>query len=218
MTTTTKIRVSIDTDSMIENPTEYDGWKVYSFNRRHVNFTHPTDCGFKWDKATSRYVPTVALQRKLKVGRAFILSYYEHGPCRWDISGTYQYPDSEWDSSSFAGVLVWEQPAADLGPRSYENRKKDATGLLKIYTDWCNGWGLKYTIEKVTFDGEEEIDSEDLDSCCGFYHSDLEHMKQTISQNLDTWGFRFQTSDIEVTGDAGVHTILDCGKTILHEE
>jgi len=215
MTTETKIRVSINPDNMIDNPAECDSnWSLYSFNRRHVNFTHPTDCGFKWDKATSRYVPTVALQRKLKVGRAFILSYYEHGLCRWDISGTCRYPDAEWDSSSFAGVLVWEHPASWLGPKKYDHRQRDAEFFLQLYTDWCNGHGLAFTIEEVTFDGEEEVDAITIDSGYGWYQCDLPALKLEICRRLEDLGYA--QANIEVTGDAGVHTLLACGKTILH--
>ena len=73
--TTIKLVIKLWHDDMPCDPCEY-GWKVHSFSHRHANFTHPGD--FDGDEE---------LARKLKIGLAFPLSYYEHGQCLWSLGG-----------------------------------------------------------------------------------------------------------------------------------
>jgi hypothetical protein len=121
-----------------ENPLEYNGWKLYSFNHRHRSYKHPNE--FFPDGKTP-----IGLRRKLACGTAFTLSYSEHGQCEWGVAGTISMPD--FDSASFAGLLVWEQHPKDLGPKTYEDREKEAIATCAVYTAWCNGAIYEWRIE-----------------------------------------------------------------------
>lgn len=142
------LRVRIEPDQDAENPTSWcQEWRIVSFNSRHCNFEHPDN-----------YMPvSIGLRRKLEVGTAFFLSYYEHGLCRWSLSG--EGSTCPWDSVGTAGIMLYDNPG-NMGAKDYEGRAKDARGFLETYTPWCNGdvWG--YIIE--------DADGETLDSCWGY--------------------------------------------------
>src|ERR1700722_6030503 len=145
-------------DPDIENPAKFDSnWKLYSFNSRHASYKDP-DHFFPNGRPDENPVP-IGLRRKLAVGTAFILSYSEHGDCNWGVEGTIALP--QWDSCRIAGLLVWEHPIKDLGPKTYAERQKDAENFCEVYTAWCNGEGYGYSIKNE--EGEE------LTSCYGFY-------------------------------------------------
>lgn len=146
--------VSLHYDDNPENPCELGGWKVYSFNRRHVNCRNRED--FFVDGK-----PTIGFRRKLGVGLAFGLNYYEHGLCAW-----YRH---RWDVVDSGGVLVWENKPKYIGAKTYEDRAKDADSFLEMYTKWCNG-------EVYGFDVKEEV----VLPCCG--HTKLCDLESA-------WGF-----------------------------
>ena len=131
--------VHVALDKRRTNPCDMadDQWQLYSFNRRHVRFKHPSDFEKK------------ALRLKLDAGLAFWLGYYEHGLCRWTLEG--EQPADFWDSTYFAGLLIWEKDEAYLGPKDYEGREADARRFLKQYTAWCNG-------EVYEFHTSDEVD------------------------------------------------------------
>lgn len=143
--------------SECESPCEDDfQWKLYSFNRHHINFKHPDN--FLRPTVHGPVGVNIGFQRKLDVGTAFIVSCYEHGSSHWGLQG--EVTQCQWDTAKVAGVLVWENPVNELGPKTYEDRQKDARAFLEEYTNWCNGNCYGYVIEddngKVT------------DSCGGF--------------------------------------------------
>jgi hypothetical protein len=166
-----KVIITIEHDSDCENPADFDcQWKPYSFNTRHFNFLNFPDL---WGNPSER----LPLARKLKVGLAFYLSYYEHGNCLWFIKG--EQPtgvEFQWDGTRFAGLLVWNHPPSEIGAKSYEERYKDASQFLENYTEWCNGncWG--YSIETVR--------GKYVDSCWGFLGSDSNYMLSQIYDAL----------------------------------
>ena len=178
-----KLTLHYDTD--LENPCEHDGWKVYSFGRRHANFRHPDDLGLGTiDPGTG--LPKInnpGLRSKLRNGLAFFLSYYEHGQCLWFLNGE-QPPGVEftWDGVKIAGLLVWEAKASDLGPRTCDGRRQDAADFLQTYTAWCNGEGYGYCIE--------DEDGNHVDSCYGFY--DPESMFEQIQPHLEGQPYEVQ--------------------------
>ena len=149
-----KVIVRIEYDHDLENPCEWDGWKVYSFSNRHASYQHPEKLGLD-----EHGQPNIGLRRKLQVGTAFLLSYYEHGQCVWSLKDT--GPQCRWDSVSLAGLLVWEGELSNLGAKTYEAREKDAEAFIRCYTDWCNGTGYGFTID-------EADDGEHIESCWGF--------------------------------------------------
>ena len=159
-----KYIVKIEHDQDCSSPMENDGnWQFYSFCDRHNNFKHPDEF-FGEDGKPNRQIA-----RKLRNGLAFLLSYHEHGLCRWDVSG--HGPSCQWDSVSKAGIAVWEEPPGDMGAKTYEDRKKDCQGSTEEYTEWCNGNCYGYIIQERKL-RNGVIKRKRLDSGWGFIGSD----------------------------------------------
>lgn len=157
MNTGIKYFVRIENDSDCENPCDYDGaWKIYSFSHRHINYRDPSDFLLPSGK------PRIEFASKFRHGLAFPLQYFEHGLCRWDISG--HGPQCPWDSVRFAGVAVWEESPANIGAKSIEDRQADCQRQLDAYSDWCNGHCFYFSIE---------CNDETIDSCGGFIGDDV---------------------------------------------
>jgi len=184
-----KLTVSLGYDPDTESPCEYDGqWKLYSFNSRHINFKHP-DNFIKSVNEFGEIVPVnIGLARKLAVGTAFFLSYFEHGNCVWSLKG--HGPQCRWDTTQIAGILVWEHSPDDMGAKSYKDREKDAEAFLQEYTNWCNGQCFCYCIR--------DEKGEAIDFCGGYIGHDylLECMKSEHPQLFD------KNNEVVVTGDA----------------
>lgn len=160
------IRLEYDTDT--ENPMEHDGqWTLYSFSNRHVNYKHPDEI------MPDGKIP-IGLRRKLDVGLAFFLDYFEHGQCVWSLAG--DGPQCQWDTERRAGILIWEHSPKEMGAKDRESRAKDARDFLETYTAWCNGECYGWSIE--------DEDGEHIDSCWGYYGNDTDYMFQCIE---DAW-------------------------------
>jgi len=160
------VKIEISHDAFALNPCEDDGWKAYSFNSRHGNFRHPDEFyNVTWDEEYRQWnwTPKIGVRRQLDVGTAFELSYSEHGPGtgKWGIFGRIYLPD--FDSCRHAGIMIWQEPVKNLGPKKYEDREKDAESFIKEYTEFCNGSCYCYT---VYFEDDEKENS------CIFYGSD----------------------------------------------
>lgn len=175
-----KIRIGYDHDT--DNPTGNDGaWKLYSFCSRHVNFKHPDNFFTENRKPKTKY------SNKLRVGLAFLLGYHEHGNCQWALSGE-QHP-CDWDSVNVAGILVWEEPASNMGPKTKEDRVKDARAFLEEYTNWCNGECFYYSIE--------DENGEDCGGSGGLIG--VETLFDCMSEDIETgdeWEFTGELSDV----------------------
>lgn len=185
------LKLSLHYDGDIENPCDFDGWKLYSFCRRHSNFRHPDDLGLGSIDPTTGLpkITNPGLRNKLKHGLAFILSYYEHGNCLWLLLGDEPAGvEFRWDGVRLAGLLVWEDKASHLGPRTFDGRRQDAAVFLRTYTAWCNGEGYGYSIE----DGH----GNHVGSCYGFYGGDVKYMFEQIRPQLED-------QEYEVEGEAG---------------
>lgn len=150
------MRIEVWNDPDIENPCDYDGWKVYSFCRKHIDNRHPED--FITPKGNWRF----EFSRKAEVGLLFPLSYFEHSGCAWSIRG--EGMRCPWDSVDFAGAAIWTGKPSDIGAKTVSDRAKDLRRFLETYNAWCNGQGCGFTV----YDGE----GEEIDSCGGFYSSD----------------------------------------------
>lgn len=160
-----KLIVHLDYDPDCDCPADSDcAWKLYSFNPRHSSYKHPQDLelGRQAVKDGPPQVLNPGLRKKLQVGLAHFLSYYEHGDCLWfRKDGLVPFgADCPWDCAGLAGLLVWEHPAKEMGAKSFQDRAKDADGFLKSYTAWANGEAYWYSVE--------EADGTLLDSCGGF--------------------------------------------------
>jgi hypothetical protein len=158
--------LTIEYDHDAERPdSTYDGWKPISFGRRHINFEHPGNyCLNKQEN--------IGLRRKLEVGLAFWLSYYEHGLCKWSIRG--EGPQCRWDSVDVAGLLIWTGKPSDMGAKTYEDRARDARNFLEEYTDWCNGHCYWFSLEAA---------QRPLDSCGGFIGTN--QLTEAINEALE---------------------------------
>jgi hypothetical protein len=197
-----RLTVYIEHDSDCRAPDrDCDGqWKLYSFSSRHDHYGDPEKLGLtgEWgaddgpeftDDETGR-----ELKRKLDVGLAFYLSYYEHGNCLWEITHEPRRKKGvEFDRVSLAGLLVWEHEDSDMGPTEKDAREKDAKGFLETFTAWCNGETYEYHAEDETGEELEDV------KCSGFYGSELDYMFSRIREELD--------KDAEVTF-AGDHADL----------
>ena len=156
--TQTKYTVRIKHDQDCDNPNEWAGsWKLHSFSRKHINFTHPDEFFNQSAKASRQ------LARKLEKGLAFILSYYEHGNCVWSVKGT--GPQCPWDNVEVAGIAIWNEPASNMGAKTYDQRQADCARFLEVYTDWCNGNCYGYVIE--------DAEGNQVDSCWGYIGNDV---------------------------------------------
>lgn len=164
----TRVKIlTIGHDPDVEWPESgYDGWKPVSFNRRHSNFDHP------WHYDLSRR-EFIWLRRKIQVGLAFWLSYYEHSLCRWSLRG--EGPRCRWDCVDVAGILIWTGKPSGIGAKTHEDRASDARRFLEAYTDWCNGSCYWFSLE--------DAQGEPLDSCGGFIGTD--HLAEAINESLE---------------------------------
>lgn len=128
-----------------ECPTDFDSWKMVSFNHRHYNYEDRTkyDCEETADS--------------LQKGKAFLLRYSEHGPqCIWNriINGD--------DLSDSDGIMIWE--GEDIPDCKW------ADGFLETYTNWCNGEVYGFSVYEAERCNLGHVHKKDLiDSCGGFY-------------------------------------------------
>lgn len=181
------LRLMIEYDSSVPNPlTDCDGqWTHYSFLKRRGDHTDPARF---IDDETGEL--NADLQAKLNGGLAFWLDYYEHGAGSWLITGN-------GPKCRRAGLLVWENAESDLGPKSYEDRKKDAEIALATFNDWCNGHCYRFSVERVRrCEHCGGYATEDVESCGGFVGE--ESLFDAIREVLD----RFPDEEVEIAGNA----------------
>lgn len=133
------LTLSINHDYDVEVPDSgYDGWRLVSFNRRHSNYQDPDKYVRAFDRRTREITPaSIGLQRKLSVGLAFFLSYYEHGQGAWSLIG--EGTQDHWDTAYLAGLLIWTGKPGDIGAKTLEDRGEDARSFLEDYNLWANG-------------------------------------------------------------------------------
>ncbi len=185
-----RLTLTLHHDHDAECPADFDGWKLFSFCTQHVNFRHPDEFGIRRDGTSDQ----IGFRRKLEVGTAFILCYFEHGNSCWfhaDERPAGTEGDFRWDGVSVAGVLVWEQPVSGLGSKTFDERKDDARKFLETYTASANGEAYGYTLENE--------DGELIDSCFGYF--DAEYMFSEIRQH---------TNDAEVNVQGEAKWLADC--------
>jgi len=165
-----KYRIGIETDDCPENPLDYSEYELISFSTRHTNFGNPEELG--WFKGGP--YPTPKLKKLMEQDLAFILHYYEHGQCSWQLQDAPHIPGSDcpWDSVSCAGLLIWKDDIADAPAK--ERRVEYAKGQVETYTDWVNGSVYSWFIENKRGDTIES-----LSGCFG-----LEYTEQSLTEAL----------------------------------
>lgn len=141
--------------SEADNPFDEDGWKLYSFNSRHINYRDPYSLIHTKDGEIR--ANSIGLQRKLNVGTAFIVSCYEHSGRLWGLQG--EVFQCRWDTAQVAGILIWEDEPSAMGAKTYKDRQEDARKMLSIFNDWGNGQNFGYCVE---------YDNEETRSCGGY--------------------------------------------------
>lgn len=147
-----------------------NGWKLHSFQNHsgtkvedYVGYA-VAECVPGWPGKQPLPEPaTDDLRAKLESGLAFWLSVYDHGGQVWSLMGEGNTIDRQWDHAYLAGILVWEWDEDDIGPKTYQDRRKDAQFYLDEYNDWCAG------------------------SCYGFVLEDLEG--KLMSTTSSVWGY-----------------------------
>ncbi|WP_152053052.1 hypothetical protein [Tautonia marina] len=159
-------RILLDPDVDAGPPDAWGGgWRLVSFSHRHTGYEHPSAYCKGLDAFGCPIPTSIGLARKLEVGTAFWLSYYEHSLCRWSLMG--EGPQCRWDTARIAGLLLWEHPSCGL-PRGFRHREADARAFLEDYTAWANGEVYSYAVERVA--GRPGADGDELlDACANFY-------------------------------------------------
>jgi hypothetical protein len=131
------LTLEINHDNDTEQPDSgYDGWRLVSFSKKHSNYEDPDKFVKRFDQGTVTPA-NIGLAKKLDVGLAFWLQYYEHSLGRWDLKG--EGPQCPWDTVLVAGLLIWTGKPGDIGAKTLEDRAKDARGFLESFNDWANG-------------------------------------------------------------------------------
>lgn len=149
-----KLEISHDFD-VDEPDSGYDGWRLVSFGRKHSNHADPAKYVKSFNKRTGEVTPiNVGLAKKLNVGLAFWLSFYEHGLGCWSLKG--EGPQCPWDTSPLAGILTWTGKPGDIGVKTLEGRAEDARNFLESFNDWMNGNCYWF---RLTEESGEEIES-----------------------------------------------------------
>lgn len=171
----------IEYDDSPECPMENDGsWTLVAFSNRSIHYENPD----KYVRISNgKVVPaTVGLRSKARAGFFHLLDYFEHGQGEYSFRG--EGMQCQWDTSRYAGVLIWNNPPNDMGAKTPEERAKDARAFLEEYNAWMNGHVYGYVLE--------DREGEHLDSCWGFY--DIKYMLDEID---------FEPGDkIVIAGDA----------------
>lgn len=165
-----KYYIGITHDDSPENPLEYSDYELISFNRRHINSGDPEELG--WFK--NGPYPTPKLKKLMDKDLAFVLSYYEHGNCLWQLRDGPKVPGSEcpWDSVSVAGLLIFTGDVKDAPEKKH--RRDAAKGLVEAYTDWSNGSVYEWFIENKH--------GETIDSLCGLFG--LDYAEDSLKEAL----------------------------------
>lgn len=189
-----QVTLSCDEDAHMP---EGSGWKLYSFSTRHTSFKHP-DKFFNDDPEIEPTELQKEVAEKLKIGHAFLLSYFEHGNCKWSLQG--EGPECRWDSVHTAGIVIFdESECGPMGAETVEDRAKDAESFLETYTCWCNGEVYGYEVFDVTVCAhcnQEVIKAIEDASCWGYYGNDIDYMAEQVRSYLDG------DTEVRITGDA----------------
>jgi hypothetical protein len=137
-----------------ENPTEYMGWTVHTFGLGKITDTDRDEFVESYNRGTGEvHAVDKELAAKLTHKTAFWLSYYEHGEGALSLKGEGQ--QCQWDTTTLAGLLVWDGDMKALGRRPGK-RAEAARDFLEIYNKWANGHVYSWSLEE---------DGENVDGC-----------------------------------------------------
>jgi len=170
----TRKMIEIKTDDFAENPCDWGNYKTYSFNRKHTNYMHRNDA-----------LQTFA--EDIKFGKAFVLSYYEHGMCVWNLKGEGQ--TCPFDSVQVAGIL-------HILSEDLYNDLDSARSFLKTYTSWCNGCVYSFRVKDTCEHCGGVVDSEEWFD--NFYNGEsIIHEIRELGINISDCDFSGDTYIVE---------------------
>ncbi len=151
------LTLTINHDADTDTPDSgYAGWRLVSFGRKHSGYEDPEKYVKAFDRRTHDVTPAnIGIAKKLNVGLAFFLSYYEHSLGRWDLKG--EGPQCPWDSVPLAGILLWTGTPSDIGAKTLEGRADDARDFLESYNAWANGETFWFRLSDENGDVIEKI-------------------------------------------------------------
>lgn len=184
----------------LDDPTEWDCWKVVGFKPGYKNYDDPND-----------YFPAnVGLRRRLATGTAFILDAYEHGAIQWSLTGDGM--QCRFDTARGGGLLLLEDTTAVQG--GHKERRESAKKFLALYNDWCNGFGRYAVVDtyRVVRDNDTDFDelkrNGDLESACtdvvsSHYYSDEEGLCQSIAESIVSSTINFGRATLVLRDENG---------------
>lgn len=221
---TYRIDVWHDPDTESPNAPGTGIGRMVSFNNGHTNYENPneyssvdcSDCrgdggGYTLDEENPEWVECKTCEGYGTVNVPFldhpdvlaVLSYYEHGSCRWMV-GPSTVPDyGGFDTVNVAGLIVWTGEDSERewwNNRTQQERDETLRVIAEEYTNWCNGETYGYTLERVDHCmecGHEVVEL--LDSCGGYIGSD--YLADAVKETLVDYGVN--PEDVSPAGDYG---------------
>lgn len=176
-------------DEWPHNPLNvYNYGEIYSLSHRHNNYN--VEAFFDAHKNNSN---------------AVLLSYSEHGLCRWFKAGTGHL--DRWDSVAVAGIWV---PSEDALQRKASFNDEDdwnnfIAQVLEEYTDWCNGnvYAFKTEVFELRCDDQgEPIDKRD-------YYDDKEELSGDNYPKGDYYGYDLEANGLNSAYQETVKDLFD---------
>lgn len=197
------LKLEIGHDLDLDQPDAgYDGWRLVSFGRKHSNYEDPCKYVRAFDRRTREVtLANIGLAKKLNVGLAFFLSYYEHGQGAWSLLG--EGTQCPWDTAYLAGILIWTGKPGDIGAKTLEDRAEDARDFLESYNAWANGETYWFRLAE---------NGNVIESIGGFIGD--EALSEAISESLQSG------DNLLIEGDAAwlkKHLTLPDGVTVVEE-
>lgn len=156
------LRVEYDDSGAVDCPLDGEcEWTLIPFDRRMRDNRDASEF-FARSKDGDVIGANIGIRSKMRAGLAFALDCYEHGGRAYSLHG--EGMRCQWDTSRFAGILLWNHPPKELGAKTYEAREASARAALQVYNQWANG--------EVYYFSVEDMEGECVDSCCGFYDAE----------------------------------------------
>lgn len=213
-----KYRLTIDHDPDTELPENIG--RIISFNSRHVNFEHPDewlavedDCESCDTTGYANNDPNTDDDCDACKGVGYttsthpdvlaIMSYYEHGSCRWMVGESVVPDHGNFDTVNVAGVMVWDgedNERAWWDDTPADRQRSILDSIADEYTMWANGETYTYVLESLSTCDECSHVASDIviDGCGGIIGTEclIEMVREAIEMVADA-------DDIEIGGECG---------------
>jgi hypothetical protein len=123
-------QIEIDYDQFGTDPASYGNYSIVTYNRGgYASNSKITDVDLSehYDDETGELTPEMS--EEVKTGRAWPISYSEHGSCRYDLAADATKPD---------GWIIFE-PEYATNATGLDALRAMAKSDLEEYTKWANG-------------------------------------------------------------------------------